>query len=74
MEEKLIFKHFHDHSSVTTVNPICTVYKKKKFLLILRTQPGIGDPGGFLQLMHPLGKKLQVYRSYSLANKSASDA
>lgn len=31
MKEKLIFKHFHDHSSVTTANPICTVYKKEIF-------------------------------------------
>lgn len=28
-ERKTNFKHFHDHSSVTTVNPVCTVYKKK---------------------------------------------
>lgn len=31
MKAKPFFKHFHDHSYVTTANQIFTVYKKKTF-------------------------------------------
>lgn len=53
-----IFKHFHDHSYVTTANPICTVYKEKnKIISFWKLNLGLETQVDFFQIMHQLGKK-----------------
>lgn len=57
---KDVFKHFHNHSYVTTANQMCALYKEKAFLFsFCKLSLRIGALVNFFQLTLQLAKKLQ---------------
>lgn len=64
---KDVFKHFHNHSYVTTANHMCALYKEKAFLFsFCKLSPRIETLVDFFQIMLQLGKKLQSIQQLEL--------